>query len=810
MIKIWTTTKSVNTLEQVFGSAFDALKPNIPEHEFEKFSMGWVPQPPPGGVLLVCGKKLVTILSQKGVFPKNRTPTSLRGKPVQHSNGGWYLATFDPNSVAGAVENKAHIAWDVLLAHRLVTQGNMAPKLGDYKWVGSYAPLIERIKARFKETGQPVDVANDLETMGFAPYVPGKHIVSVSFTLEHGTAELLYTGPKFSDPVAIDKPEELAEQINWLYTTPMVRMRLVNGKFDMKWIRHEWGIVCTNFTFDAGLAGSLLDENRSNSLNHLTKVEAPTLGGYDDSFNSDYDKSKFEDIPPNDDFLTYAGGDTDATQRVSDRLKKKLLAQPRLANFYVNLLHPAARTFEAIEHRGVLVDKEKYAVLGDDLRKEIKSAQTACLKLLPRRLRTKYLDKIEDQLAKGKNPLTPKIKTEYFFGELGLNLKPKMFSEKTQAISTSAAHFELFADDPVAAEMMGQIKRLSKAEKALSTYVVGFLKHLHVDNRFHPSFYLYHGGESHSSQEGGTATGRLTCSDPAMQVVPKHHEWAKRIRECFPAPEGYLFFEVDYSQGELRIAACVAPEKGMIAAYKEGMDLHAITGALTAHVSYEQAMALKKSSLDSDKAQFKAIRQGGKAGNFGLLYGMQAAGFQSYAQTVYGVTMSLAEAEEFRNKFLYEQWSGLPYYHERIEKFVKNRGYVESPMGRVRHLPQVYSWDQSVASKAVRQAINAPIQAALNDIMLLALIEIENSFDESDVQVIGTIHDAAIGYVRASKAFELIDQVTEVMENLPLHKFGWKPDLQFPADASLGTRWHNLEEKPDIIAAGGLEAMGFV
>src|SRR6185295_9889753 len=106
--------------------------------------------------------------------------------------------------------------------------------------------------------------------------------------------------------------------------------------------------------------------------------------------------------------------------------------------------------------------------------------------------------------------------------------------------------------------------------------VIGFLEHLRSDGRFHPSYFLYV-GDRHDKDEGGAKTGRLSCKAPAFQTIPKHTKWAKRIRRCFPAPPGYVVVERDYSQGELRVIACIADETNMIAAYRQGKDLHAKT-----------------------------------------------------------------------------------------------------------------------------------------------------------------------------------------------------------------------------------------
>lgn len=801
MLKIFLSAKDKATIDMTFGAALKRLRPSVPDHEFVLVSGDFTPSPTEGGVVLVSGKKAYEALAAKKVFPKNKSHLSMRGTPAHHSNGGIFLTTLDPFNIISEADTAEQIAWDVMLAYRFMKTGTLKAKVGKYKWVGSYAPMIAEIEKRYEKTGQPVDIAGDLETMGFDPWKEGAQIVSLSFTLDPGTAELLYTGPNFADPVAIDHPKEIMAQVEWLMTSPKVRSRWANGKFDMKWLRVCWGMTCTNFKFDPLLVGSLLDENRSCSLNNLTKIELPFLGGYDDHFNETHDKGHFENIPPNDEFLEYAGGDTDATQQLSDKLKGQLLNSPPLARLYVELLHPAARTFERIEERGIMIDRHKYEGVRDEAKKEIKRLTNECMNLLPNRLKLKFKDKIESQAAAGKSPLTPQIKGEYFFTDLGLNLKPKMVTEKSGKPSTAAAHFEMFHNVDEAKEMYTRLKELGQAEKILSTYCDGFLKHLRDDDKFHPSYFLFNGQEGYEKGDGGTTTGRLSAIDPAIQTVPKHSKWGKMLRSAFIAPDGYLMYECDFSQGELRVAACVAPDKRMIAAYKEGMDLHGITGALAAGLTYEQVVEMKKSKDKALKQMAKDIRQKGKAGNFGLLYGMSAGGFQEYARIVYGVIMTFAEAEAFRHKFLYEQWTGLPKYHDRIKKYVGIHGKVVSPLGRVRNLPLINSKDQYYSSQAARQAINSPIQSTLSDIMLLSLVELENNFDQDTIYSTMVIHDASVGCVKKSKAVETMKQVTDMMGSLDFSKFDWNPELNFPADSSLGVDWGHMMEEDEYMAA---------
>lgn len=549
------------------------------------------------------------------------------------------------------------------------------------------------------------------------------------------------------------------------------------------------------------IAEGLLSHN-SNSLNNHAKLMTD-MGGYDDGFNDKYDKGHFEDIDPvactlgdeQSDFLTYAGGDTDACHQVSDQLREELRGAPGLLNFYQTVLHPAARAFEKIEATGVWVDVPKYQALSEELGILIKDKQKEALETLPNKLRLKHRDKIEKQLADGKNPLTPAILKDFFFGASGLALKPKMVTEKTQEPSTAKSHLKMFGDVPEAAQMVGILTDLDSASKTKSTFVDGFLNSLRPDGLLHPTYFLGHADfdESDDDEESGTVTGRLSAKNPAIQTLPKKTKWAKRLRECYIAPPGKSILQLDYSQGELRVVACLAPEPKMIAAYEKGLDLHAVTGAQIANIELELFLSYAESEDKKLVAIYKDARDRAKPANFGLLYGMSAEGFMNYAWASYGRKFTLAEAEAIRTAF-FTLYPGLLKYHERMKNLVHMHEQVVSPLGRIRHLPTIRAWDKAVKAGAERQAINSPVQACLTDMMIWAIALIYDAYRNDEFMIFAVIHDAMYAYVDTDKIVERTIQAKDVMQNLPFNKFGWKPQLQFPADAEAGLTLASLEK----------------
>lgn len=789
MLTIWTSAGS-NQVDRIVGPALKSLQP-IPEHRFVPIDQPAFP-PQKGEVVLALGTQALDRLKKAGFVPKNRSLKSMRGTVIEFASGGVILMSWDPHLADTDASAPGEIAWDVRLADRYLRTGSLAPEVGNYQRVDDLSAVIEYVEWKYEETGKPVPVELDLETMGLYPWYDFKEIVSSSWTVAPGVADVVYhLGAKWTGP--------LEAQITWLLSSPKVHLWGANLKFDLVWIWVKWKIECSNFTMDHTIVGSLLDENRSNSLNTHAKQLTP-LGGYDDLFNATYDKGHMELVPLEEE-IQYAGGDTDAGYRVGQIMRHQLLQDPMLARFYVKLLHPAARAFEKIERRGVLVDQSKYAELRKELIGDEAKGSTGLIQKLELKAKSFLPGKIKAKYADNLSLTRPNLIRDYFFSPMGLNLKPQKTTAKTKQPSTAIDHLKLFMDHPKAGPMIETLRELRSAEKTLSTYVDGFLEHLRPDGRFHPTYMLYAGSMyDEKDDDAGTVTGRLAAKGPAIQTLPKHTAWAKKLRDCYPAPSGMLCFSCDFSQGELRITACWANERTMLEAYRRGLDLHALTAARVNDMSLEEFLAL-------DEAVREPLRQGGKVGNFGLIYGMGAEGFMIYARDRYGVLMTLAEAEDFRADF-FGLYSGLDGWHERQIKEAETTGMVRSPLGRVRHLPLIRSVNSEVRGKARRQAINSPIQATLSDMNLWAVGIWEQDYQpdiSSDLfQITGTTHDEVYGYVAdSSEGGDQLAHFVQVMENLPFSELEWKPQLGFPVDAKVGPSMAQLLKLRPRGAHGG-------
>jgi len=563
--------------------------------------------------------------------------------------------------------------------------------------------------------------------------------------------------------------EGLWLQLNWMFTSPKVKLRGANFKYDSRWLYQKWGMDVTNLKMDTLLVGSLLDENRSNSLKLHAKIYTP-LGGYDDEMKQ-FDKGRM-DLIPLPVMLPYAGGDTDATYRISEVFETLLKKDRRLACFYTQLLHPSSKVFEKLERTGMCLDLPYFAQLKTRLEEEIARLDVEMKKLVPRQIRAKYIENYS--LSRSV------ILVDYMFEHpFGLKLKPRVFTEKTGAPSTAIEHLLSFEDSPEALAFVLLLKESNSAAKTLGTFVDGFLAHLRSDNRFHPTYHLARGGFEGGKKDAGAVTGRTSANNPAVQTIVKRTKWTKPLRRAYTAPPGKVILQLDYSQGELKIAACLAEEPTMLAAYAGGADLHAITAARLNGYSLEDFDALPDDVRDP-------LRSGGKAGNFGLLYGMMPAGFVDYAFSTYGVTVTFQQAEQQRADF-FALYSGLVRWHAEYKRIAKQTGMIRSPLGRIRHLPNIDSPDRESRSQAERQAINSPVQATLSDMMQLAmvLIDREHGHDPA-LEMFLMTHDACAFYVPEDSALLWAKRCKTIMDNLPLKAmFGWDHQLQFTTDAEV-------------------------
>jgi DNA polymerase-1 len=348
--------------------------------------------------------------------------------------------------------------------------------------------------------------------------------------------------------------------------------------------------------------------------------------------------------------------------------------------------------------------------------------------------------------------------SQVLFNELGL--QPPDNTRKTSSghYSTAASVLEeLIGVHPIVGLVM-EHRELSKLQ---STYTEALLRQVNpATGRVHTSY-----------SQSGSVTGRLASSSPNLQNIPIRTELGRRIRGAFTARDGWLLLGVDYSQIELRIVAHIAKDKAMTRAFLDDQDIHATTAAAIFEVDQTDVTV--------------NMRRRAKAINFGLLYGMSPFGLTRTTD------LTLAEAEDFVEAY-FKRFPGIERYLESTRQMAKDRGYVETLLGRRRYFPELAEGvrvSEVVRSRAMREAINAPIQGSAADIIKIAMLQIPAAIQESGLkaQMLLQVHDELV--------FECPEEELEPTQQVVEQIMGAAYQLSVPlkTDAKAGENWAEMK-----------------
>ncbi|MFN2236286.1 MAG: DNA polymerase I, partial [Anaerolineales bacterium] len=339
-----------------------------------------------------------------------------------------------------------------------------------------------------------------------------------------------------------------------------------------------------------------------------------------------------------------------------------------------------------------------------------------------------------------------------------LNLPPPDRARKTASgyYSTAAGVLESMQKLHPVVDLVLEYRELSKLR---STYVDALPQQInHNTGRVHTSF-----------NQTGSRTGRLASSDPNLQNIPIRTELGRSVRKAFVAAPGCELVAIDYSQVELRIAAHMAQDEGMLAAFRSGQDIHATTAAAILGVPLK----------DVTREQ----RRHAKAINFGLIYGMSAFGLTNTTD------LTLAEAEDFVDEY-FRKFPGIKSYLDGVREQAAKRGYVETLLGRRRYFPGLQTpSNQFVRNREEREAINAPIQGTAADIMKIAMLHVSKALADHmfSSKILLQVHDEI---VLECPTEELVDVVKLVKNNM---EGAYPLDVPLKTEARSGKNWGVLK-----------------
>lgn len=573
-----------------------------------------------------------------------------------------------------------------------------------------------------------------------------------------------------------------------------------NASFDCKWLI-SCGISLYP-TFDTMLAIHLLNENVQKGL----KPQAISRLGVE-PWGIDTGQL---DSKPISEVLHYNVLDTWYMYWIKQQLVEELKEQPRLARILKFETMPAQRELIDAEIRGAWIDvkrlKERLPIGQaklDAIEAQIRSAAqlpTPGSEDWPHKVQIRHLKSgdREKRIDLEENFNASQFARWMLFDWLELPILERGKDKDAGPGDPSMREGVLEAlkdKHPVVPHMLDRVT----AQKHLSSFLKPYMELYDEDHRIHTTFKL-----------AGTVTGRLSSgkadSDKIsgtkgrmrgvnLQQVPRD----PFIKGIFGAPPGWTFVESDYSQVELRVAAFLADETTMKHAYATGQDIHLITAA-------------RVTGLPPSQVSKEVRKKVGKPVNFGFLYGMGWNKFITTAFENYGSTFTEAEARAARETYFRLYPKLLP-WHAKQRRLVNEYGRVVSPLGRIRHLPDIYSPDKGVRMEAERQAINSPVQGFASDLAVISMIEINRIFRARNIAgyCIGLVHDALNYEIRDDHLKEALPIIKDTMEDMDIvyRKFGTVVDIPIIADVAVGQHWgEKVELTPEQVYDFKLEYKG--
>ncbi len=429
----------------------------------------------------------------------------------------------------------------------------------------------------------------------------------------------------------------------------------------------------------------------------------------------------------------YAAERTDVILRLWQVLKPRLPAG-HVLTVYDTLERPLLAVLARMERRGISIDRQILSRLSGEFAQEAAALEA----------------EINAIAGDTVNPGSPKQLGDILFGKLKLEGGTKT---KTGQWATGARALEELAEQ--GHKLPQKILDWRQVSKLKSTYtdaLPGFVNP--VTHRVHTNYAL-----------ASTTTGRLSSSDPNLQNIPVRTEDGRKIRRAFVAGPGTKLVSADYSQIELRLLAEIAGIEPLQKAFREGLDIHAMTAS--------EMFGVPVKGMPAE------IRRRAKAINFGIVYGISAFGLANQ------LGIPREEAAAYIKKY-FERFPGIRDYIETTKEFAKRNGYVETLFGRKCHYPEIKASNASIRSFNERAAINARLQGSAADIIRRAMIRMEGALAEQKLaaQMLLQVHDELVFEVPDAEVEKSLPVIQKVMEDAPLPAVLLSVPLQVEAHAA--------------------------
>jgi DNA polymerase-1 len=514
-------------------------------------------------------------------------------------------------------------------------------------------------------------------------------------------------------PAQLSKEAVLA-QLKPLLEDPEIKKVGQNLKYDMS-VLAQHGIDLQGVAFDTMLESYVLD---SVATRHdMDSLAAEYLGETTISFTDVAGKGAsqltFNQVPL-EEAAPYAAEDADITLRLHQVLWPELRKHASLEKVFNDIELPLLPVLSRIERTGALVDGTLLFQQSNELAERLGELETEAWGLAGQQF----------------NLASPKQLGEILFEKLEIPVLKKTAkgapSTKEEVLQELALDYPL---PKVLLEHRGLAKLKSTYTDKLPTMINPQSQRIHTS---------YH--------QAGTATGRLSSSDPNLQNIPVRTPEGRRVRQAFIAAPGCKMVAADYSQIELRIMAHLSEDPSLLKAFAEGQDIHRATAAEVFAVATEQVTA--------------DMRRSAKAINFGLIYGMSAFGLARQ------LNIGRKQAAEYIELY-FQRYPGVQAYMNNIRHTAAEQGYVETAFGRRLYLPEINSRNGMRRQAAERTAINAPMQGTAADIIKLAMIHVDDWLQNSNLQsrMIMQVHDELVLEVPEVELEPVTQGLNDLMQN---------------------------------------------
>jgi DNA polymerase-1 len=573
-------------------------------------------------------------------------------------------------------------------------------------------------------------VAVDTETTSL-DYMKAE-LVGVSVAVEPGQAAYIPFGHDYlGAPEQLDK-DSVLEQLKPLLEDPSIKKVGQNLKYDMS-VLAQHGIKLQGIAFDTMLESYVFDSvaTRHDMDSLAEKYLEETCISFSDvtgkgAAQLTFNQVALEQAGP------YAAEDADITLRLHQCLWPKVQAQPTLETVFNDLELPLLPVLSKIERTGALVDDTLLFQQSQELAERLAELETQAWDLAGQQF----------------NLASPKQLGEILFEKLEIPVLKKTAkgapSTKEEVLQELALDYPL---PKVLLEHRGLAKLKSTYTDKLPTMINPVSKRIHTS---------YH--------QAGTATGRLSSSDPNLQNIPVRTPEGRRVRQAFIPATGCKMVAADYSQIELRIMAHLSEDPSLLKAFAEGQDIHRATAAEVFAVATEEVTA--------------DMRRSAKAINFGLIYGMSAFGLARQ------LNIGRKQAAEYIELY-FERYPGVQSYMNNIRHSAAELGYVETFFGRRLYLPEISSRNGMRRQAAERTAINAPMQGTAADIIKLAMIHVDDWLTSAELQsrMIMQVHDELV--------LEVPESELEIVSQGLIEKMEHAVELLVPlvVDVGVGNNW---------------------